>query len=293
MRNRSGTMAMALMGALVWSASARAEDCEKRFTSSEVSGTLLTAEAAFSQLEEETFERQMVSAAAMLTCVSEPLPVLVVSQYHRMVGIREFLARDQDEASAAFASARVLEPSYSFPETLLPADHPIRSLYASAQARATPVDPPPAPEKGQLYFDGTPTTQRPAGRSTIFQVVEKQGPSLSAYLPPTSPLPDYPLKREDVAVAPRGNKANDKANDGSGRTLRLSLLGAGGASLIAAGAVDLLAYRAQSAFFDEGASNLAALEDLQAQANRRTLTATGLGVAGVGLIGAGLIVGSW
>ena len=291
MRIVSSWTAMALLGVSLWCAPVRAEDCARRFTSAEVSLSLTQAESAFSQLEEETFEKQMVEASGQLRCVSEPMPVPVVAQYHRLMGIRAFLARDMEAANAAFASARLLDPAYAFPDGVLPPKHPIRALYTGAQAKATPVDPPAIPEKGQLYFDGSPSTQRPAGRATIFQVVDKQGPTLSAYLYPTAPLPDYPLQREEVATAP--HEPRKSAAGSSGRTLRLGLLGAGGASLLASGAVELMAFRAQATFNAAGTQGAGVLEELQADVNRRTLVASGLGVVGAGLVTTGLIVGSW
>lgn len=291
MRIVSSWTAMTLLGVSLWCAPVRAEDCARRFTSAEVSLSLTQAESAFSQLEEETFEKQMVEASGQLRCVSEPMPIPVVAQYHRLMGVRAFLARNMEEANAAFASARLLDPAYVFPDGVLPPKHPIRALYTGAQAKATPVDPPAVPESGQLYFDGTPSTQRPAGRATIFQVVDKQGPSLSAYLYPAAPLPDYPLRREEVAATPREPRKTQPGN--SGRSLRIGLLAAGGASVIAGGAFDVMAYRSQADFDAQSLFGEGVPEATAARTNRQTLIAGGLGVVGVGLVTTGLLVGSW
>ena len=291
MRIVSSWTAMALLGFSLWCSPARAEDCARRFTGTELGLTLTVAESAFSQLEEDTFEKQMVEASAQLRCASEPLPVGVIAQYHRLMGIRAFLARNMEEANAAFASARLLEPAYVFPEGVLPARHPIRALYTGAQANATPVDPPAPPEKGQLYFDGSPSTQRPAGRATVFQLVDKQGPTLSAYLFPAAPLPDYPLQREVVATAPREPRKPQAG--GNGRALRIGLLSAGGVSILAGGAFDVIAHRSLADFEAESLMGEGVPEATAARTNRQTLVAGGLGVVGVGLVTTGLLVGSW
>jgi hypothetical protein len=157
--------------------------CPTPVSPTTLNDTMKKAEAAYADLDVDSFEGAMAAGRAQLPCLDGRLPTAISAYVHRMEGLRRYTNREPDLAREAWATARELEPLYAFPTSLIPAKHVIRDAYTAASPLPGVATPVPAPAAGSMLFDGTPGTARPPGRATIFQVLGADGKTIaSAYL---------------------------------------------------------------------------------------------------------------
>lgn len=255
-------------------------------TSADLLVSLEDAEAAFGGLDLAAFRAATDAAAEQVGCVGDVLPRPLVARLHRAQGLRAFVDGDVVKATAAFASARAIEPGYQFPEALVPAEHPVRERYVQqdpASGGATPLD---APVDGVIEVDGRPGDPLPTTRPAVVQYRSMvAGVQDSLYHWPGAPLFDYPVADGRVATdAPppleRRSHASIPLVVGAAVALGVS----GGAYAVASGAHDAY-YAAETQPAD--------LEGLRARTNGFFLTSVGAGVAGVGLGLGAVVVGKW
>lgn len=170
-------------------------------------GDLTEAERRLGDLDSDAFLDQTADLASRVACLSEPVENVRAAHVHRVFGLRAYLARQDADARAAFASARAADPTYVFPFWLVPERHEIRELYAKSEPDLTRFPVLPA-RQGALLFDGEETTERPRFRPTLAQVVEDDGKvSASAWLRPTDVMPDYDEARPVLPPLAGGPKA--------------------------------------------------------------------------------------
>lgn len=173
-------------------------DCTVLVSTSELETTLLQAEAAFADLDVDGFVASMDKAAVSLPCLGVPIDSELSAHVHRDVGLRRYVDRDREAASAAFASARLLEPDFRFSDDLLPPGHEIRAVYSAQSLVGDTREAVPTPADGTVLLDGVAGAQRPLERPVILQLVDATGtPTQTSYLLPGEPLPTYPLARPD------------------------------------------------------------------------------------------------
>lgn len=239
--------------------------CDKPRTSAEVDLALAAAEFSWG-VDEPGFQRAVAAAADALPCVEDPVTVAFAARCHRVLGLRAFLAGDDASASRAFAASIAADPAYTFPETMVPAENPLRALYEGARSLPTTTQeiPPPA-GRSSVRIDGVATRARPTFRPTILQLVTPDGRAATAWLATDAPLPDYRLR---------------------GQGLRAPLLVTAGTAAVASGVLLGLAWVASDDL--EGASSL---DD--AEAARDTVNALSIASAGVGAIAVGSAAGAF
>lgn len=165
-------------------------------TAADLSASLDSAETAYTAMQLQQFVVAMRTTDTIAACLTERPSRAAIARLHRMHGLDAF-ARAPERARWAFVAARSIEPQYSFPESLVPAGHPV----AEAFARATPSG-----ESGsdvslstgaRLFLDGSEAAERMPDRSALAQIVRDDGVvTASAYL-----WPDEPLFPELEAVA--------------------------------------------------------------------------------------------
>ncbi len=163
---------------------------------------LEAAEAAFADRDRDGVLEHSQAAEHMLPCVEEPFTAPDAARYHRVEGLRFYLAADEDQAQAYFAAARFAQPDYKLPTSLVPAGHPAQQLYDGADSFTTATEAVAAP-MGGLTFDGRSSLDRPATRPTIVQVLnEGGGVVVTALLEPGDPMPIYEQAPAVVVVEP-------------------------------------------------------------------------------------------
>ncbi|MBT3219967.1 MAG: hypothetical protein HN348_12830 [Proteobacteria bacterium] len=252
---------MSLLALLISLAVALAGDCPQKSTPSEVDVQLARAEDAYSSLDVPLFTASLNNTMLLVPCLGEVMPAATAARYHRLMGLLLY-GEDSGKAMAALQAARVLEPGYLFPETLLSKGHMLRQEY-SVLSQVGEFRRVGEPRRGSLFFDGTKSNNRPKERASLVQFQGQNGATLqSAYLFYADPLPEY-------RAIPRKRNA--------------LIAGTAGAAVVS-GLFYGLALSSRKGFYDEdSASTLEELEALRARTNG-LLVASGV-MAGVGVAG--------
>ena len=177
-----------------------------------------------------------------------------------------------------FHAARRLHPGYVIPERVVPSDHPLVALYDRAvDGVEGGLDPTIPPEDGWVTVDGVRDAPRPTGISVLVQVWEADGTlEQTRFLRPGEPTPAWgPLPIDTLRRKRR----------------RVTLLGATGASALAAGGLYGAAWASNARFYDT-TDPLAdsELPTWQARTNALTWGSVGLGVATLALGGVTVVM---
>lgn len=186
-----------LLLGLATSASA---DCPSpRPTATALAERITAAQSAYSALDVSQFRAVMADVDRGLPCVTDELPKHLVAEVHRAMGLREFLDRQSDRSTAAFAAARSIEPTYRFPESLVPAGNPALVDYLAVDPDGAPAAALPPPMSGRLLLDGMPSGRRPTTLPTMVQLVDGEGRvTATAYLWPGDAVPAYTPRPPDA-----------------------------------------------------------------------------------------------
>ena len=153
-----------------------------------------SAETAFAALDETAFDASMTRAAMDLPCLDAVVDSSLAGRYHRLVGLRLYVRRQEESARLSFAAARAVDPDGIIPSAMLPLGHEARALAESAVTPGATV-PAPRPRRGTLVFDGSTKNARPVDRPTLVQLQIGDTVEASAYVAPGQALPFYrPLK---------------------------------------------------------------------------------------------------
>ncbi|MFZ5477531.1 MAG: hypothetical protein ACOZNI_12215 [Myxococcota bacterium] len=249
-------------------APALAAECEAGVSVGQLESQLLAAEVAYARLDLPAFRDAVATAGDGLKCLAEPVMPTTAARYHRVKGLAAFVARDHGEASRAFAAARMLEPAYRFPDTMVPPNNPLWEHYgliAIDGGRFTKV---PAPGTGRVTFDGLPTRMRSEDWPTIFQLQDGSGAVTDTrWLQPGQPIPRYPVGAEPPA--------EERPSRGASGNTRARLLVGAGAGAAMSGALFGMSALSR-AEFDGGGS-----ERWRDQASVLEWAAIGVGSAAV------------
>ena len=196
-----------IAGLSLFSTTAVAQDCQEERQVAQIIASLETAEAAFSELDVDGLKPATDRAAKDVPCVREVLSRSLAARYHRFVGLRAFVDREQAKAVSAFAAARTIEPDYVFPESFIPSGNPVMNSY---QALDITVDEWAAfkePTEGTIQLDGRLASQRSTRFPHLFQYLDASGAvTTTRYIFPEERLPSYPgavvVEVPDPVVSP-------------------------------------------------------------------------------------------
>lgn len=242
------------------------------------------AQAAFSLMDRAAFATAVEEVVRDVDCLSAPVTPALAARVHRVVGLHEFVSGRDTAARDAFAGARAIDPNYTFPEAVVPVDHPVRRLYNDASFVVDDRTPLPRPADGRLELDGIGSEQRPTARASLVLHIGADGSvRASRYLWPGDPLFPYTVA-SDVAVS----SVEERTRKGPNVPLAIGA----GASALAAGASWLVARNTETRFWDP-ATGEDELEPLQGRANALSIASVGLGVVAVGAGAGAVIAGRW
>jgi len=210
--------------AVVTSTPAHAQPtCDTSTDTADLQASLDAAEKAFGRVDVEAFDQAMTEVRAAVPCLDEVVSAGLVAQLHRMEGLAAFVAQSEEKAVVAFAAARSIEPSYTFPSAVVPPGNPVLEHYLQRDA-SCPAQPIPPAAAGEVRLDAKPTGVRPTEFPAMLQVVDSGKPRVTRYLWPDDALPYEPGKEKK----------------GASKGLRLGLL-AGGGTVAAVGLGTLVA----------------------------------------------------
>jgi len=267
---RLGSLLLSALAAV--SPSLAQAGCLTTSRTSELVDKLGAAEAAYADLDADQFGRALDDATLLLPCLSDVPSPQLAARVHRLTGLRLYAAGENELALASMQAARVLDPTYRFPDETLPADHALRVAYEALPTDDGDAFRPPQPIDGLFVFDGIEQPRRPLDRSTLFQLVEEGGSvETTRMLEPGEPLPAYRAK-------PRA---------------RNRLLVGSAAFLGASAGLFALGWSTHEAFYDlENGLTTAEAESLQAQSRTyTTLSAVSFGVSATGAVLAFTVAG--
>jgi hypothetical protein len=254
------------------------------------------AQAAFGATKVPEFQVAIAEIDALVPCLMEPVDPELAALVHRMRGLGAFIERDQDRARQAFASARALQPDYSWPEDLIPWGHPLLGLYQALPTDEAAFETVPPPASGWVYMDGRPSEPRPLEWPTIMQVSDAEGAvQLSSYLWPGDPLPEYSIELapSQLLAVPEPTPGDESALPATVAATsttvrtgpRAGLLAAAGGAAVASGVLYALAARSHDQYWDP-ATPYADLDGARGRTNGLVLASAG--AAGLAL-GSGVV----
>lgn len=255
--------------------------CSAAMTRADLQGALQRAESAFGALDVETFMGAMDDAIFTVPCVREVLAPPEIARLHRLQGIRQFVANQEDRAVQSFAAARAADPSYQLPVWLVPEGHAIRDLYGRMPLENGGRSREPAPLQGSLRFDGVEGRERPTSWSTVVQVLDGDGGVVATeYLYPGDAMPAYAALVE-VPPPAGGGSAGRK---GLSRKLGVGLIGASAGSALGAGVLYGLASASANDFLQEHPTwDEGDLLRAQTHTNNLVIASGALGVVAAGV----------
>ena len=271
---------------LILASFAHASTCAAPSHAADIAAKLAAAEKAYATFDVDAFSSSLDEAALMLPCVDDKIDPMLSASYHRMLGLRWYIERDSAKADQAFAAARSVDPTYSFPETLIPAGHSVRTHYTAIDPSTAPTETMGAPLAGQVLLDGNPTVVRHTTLPTVAQVIDKDAHvAATRYLLPGDAMLPYP-----AAAAPKSESL------ATARPLNPKIpiaIGAGVAA-IASATLYVMATNAEEKFNTYDANiTMKELEAERSQTNGLVLGSVGAGVLAVaGGVGT-VIVGKW
>jgi len=257
---------------------ARAE-CPAPVTASELAQLVSLGDAAFADMDADTFSELRMKVIQGIPCLSDELNQTQVAALHRMQALAAFLDRDPAASVGYFRSLLAVAPGYELPEALAPEGHPLRLYFeVAAGTFSPPTVPIEAPRSGAVFVDGKVATQAPIDRPYLFQYSDEAGKvTTSALVRPGLDPPTYP------AHSPRDRKE---------ARVNLPLATTAGLAALASGGLYLAASHSESTFWDPATSD-ADLEALRKRTNTMGWLSAGVGVVAVGTGAAAFLVTSW
>jgi len=267
---------LAVAGLLLASAPARAA-CGGPSTTAQVARLLSTADAAFSDLDEDAFRSAVAQTRNAIPCLAEPMNDSLAAAWHRAEAYQAFLDRDHAATVQAFRAMLGASPGYRLSDVIAPEGHPLRTDFEIAQGLPPePTRPAPVPTQGSLLVDGKPTQDVPAALPFVFQQLGEDGkPLRSVLIEQGASLPLYDAR-------PLRGSSQDGARAGH-RKLGAPLVAAAVVAGVTSASLYGISSNKASQFWDESTPDTS-LDQLRRQTNG---TAAGSVVAGVVAIGAG------
>jgi len=256
--------------------------CETESNSTELSAAVAEAEGTFASLDMAAFKAATDRIQTVLPCMVDPVPSNVAAEVHRYLGIRAVGDRDLEVAAQRFAAARVLEPDYDFPLSLIPEGNPVRTAYTRLSLDDPQYeDVPPPADGGYLQFDGRISDQRARAWHTLVQRFDGTGRVVETRdLSPSDPLPVYPVR----VAGPVEPGTVDEPEADRPKALLAATVAMGLTSAVLYGAAGLTEAR-----FKDPATPDDRLDPLAKQANGLVI-ASGVGSAAALGLGVGLAI---
>jgi hypothetical protein len=266
--------------------------CPQRSSPEMLDTVIQLAERSFQELNPEGFESATSAAHDVLDCVNKPLSPSLAARFHRLRGFEWFSVGEQaTHVLEAFRASAIIDPAYTLPYTLVPAQHPLRHAYnAASSSLRDPRISILMPQTGSLVVDGTPNQDVPSTRPYVFQIVNNEGKATSTSHVATGNLPPaYAIaEKKPARTKPLRSAPVTSATPHTSRTLAIS---SGVAALV--GTVLYAVAAGHSKQFHDIETDYGELSALKRQTNSLAVLSGALGGAAVGTGLSALVVGNW
>lgn len=288
MRPSHPLLALALLAPALLASRPAAAACDEPVSPARLAQLLSTADAAFADLDADTFTQALGQARAAVPCLSSPLSSGQVAAYHRAEAFQSFLDRDHASAVQHFRAMLVASPGYRLSELVAPDGHPLRVDFDIAQGLpAEPKRTLPAPVEGSLRVDGSDTLQAPVALPFVLQQVDAEGRVLgSALVEPGSTMLGYAAVEQDDARRARSGGGATRRRLGPPLVAAAVVTGATSAALYGMSA-------ARAGEFWDPATPQDELSGLRSQTNTLAYASLGVGVVAIGAGTAAVLSFAW
>lgn len=267
---------MTALTALLWLAASPAQACDTPTTNEDVIQALQAAISAYQGVDVEAFEASSTQAEAAARCLREAMTPPTAAEFHRVRGLLAFVQRRRDAAELRFAAARVLEPDFTFPTSVVPEGNAALEYYGAITPSEETLTKVPPPKHGSIRLDGSTSRMRYAPLPVTAQFLDERGNvTETLLLRGGDPLPDYEIGRERK------------------RGPNLPLLLIGGGLGLASGALAVTSRVSYGAYKDPSLTDTAALESKRKQINTAANASVVTGLVGAGFGAAAIIRGRW
>ncbi len=281
-----------LISALLMAAPTRAETppaasaCATRTHTADVDAALALAESAYADADLSALEAASTRAAEALPCVDGGVSSALAARYHRVVGLQAFVEGREEAAEQAFAAARAIDSTYSFPAELVPPGNPVLDHYRAISVDAPKTLPVLAPAEGSIRFDGVETLQRPLSWPSVVQLLDPDGAvTASAWVEANGDLPAY--RPEGVELPPPepavDTTAASAAEGPSAMSRKWPWVAGAAAMAVTTGTLFAVSRSAAATYNDPATTGEAELTALRGRANGLLFASAGTAVATVGL----------
>lgn len=297
-------MGAGLLGAMLWSHTAEASYCEGQvFTPRDAAQKLTMLNTYLVRKDEKQIKRLAGELEANLPCMKTPAPPQVFAQAYRYIGLGHYYRGDNQTASRWFRTALELSPNHQWGVNEVDMSSELYSLYEQ-QRSLSAEEPQPiegmalrSPEGTVFYLDGRPlkeakaTIDRP---HILFIASATDRHIISRFLIDGNQFPQQFLAAQEVT---KKNKKNQQTEEDmfAVQTLKrvrpkskTPLMVSSLATFAVAGGVYGYTFSTNAQFYE--ARDLATKDSLRATNNALVITSAVLGVAGIGVGYAGVIV---
>lgn len=141
----------------------------------DVLSSIDAAETAFADAKPEDIAAAAARARELVPCVGARLLPEEAAGIHRLFAYDTFVQRNLQGAQVWLEASRAADPGYAIPTRVLPARHPLRSLYDQALPQEREQELVPAGRGVQVWVDGQRTDRVPVGRPALVQLVSNDG----------------------------------------------------------------------------------------------------------------------
>lgn len=293
-----------LMSIALWGNSAEASYCEGQiFTPKDAAQRLTMLNTYLVRKDETQIKRLSGQLEANLPCMKTPAPPQVFAQAYRYIGLGHYYRGDIETASRWFRSALELSPNHKWGVNEVDMSSELFSIYEQ-QRTLSAQEPVPiegmalrSPQGTMFYLDGRPlkeakaTVDRP---HILFIASATDRHIISRFLIDGNQFPQQFLATEQVAK--KGKKPTGSDEDMFAvQTLKrvrpkskTPLLVSSLATFAVAGGVYGYTFSTNAQFYE--ARDLSTKDSLRATNNALVITSAVLGVTGIGVGYAGVIV---
>ncbi len=267
--------------------------CDAPVSPDELARVLSTADAAFTELDADSFTQALVQARRAVPCLSAPLTTSVASSFHRAEAFQAFLDRDHPRVVQQFRAMLLASPGYILSELVAPEGHPLRTDFEIAEG-LPPSDmlaltPPTA---GSMWIDGREGTDAPTSLPYVFQLTDEAGAvSLTRFAEVGSALPTYDAAEPDRRGRKSGSATASASNDRR-RRLGPPLVAAAVVSGVASASLYAMSAERNNQFWDPATAN-DDLARLRSQTNSLAYASLATGIVAVGTGTAAVITFAW
>ena len=266
----------------------------------QLAGTLNQAELAFSALDIEGFQSSMDQAVFWVPCLSDPVSTTDAAQFHRLQGLRQFVAGEETEAQASFRSARSAQPDYAFPASVVPQGHAILDIYEGAAPGQR--EPATLPKDAELWIDGQQTQLWDPNSPVVMQLLAEGTVLSTTYMLPGDALPFEPAPPSalegsgavsSLTLNPQTPEQAPRLESGVSRLHRPRFFIGLGLGAAAIGGWALASQSKQTYLQPQPTWGESDLRRQERITNGLTLGAGAMGLASLGMMGSAVMVMRW